>query len=598
MSDQQKKIVPINYTNREYETIRDDLLDIAERFYPDSFQDFSEASFGSLMIDSVAYVADQLSFYLDYNVNESFLDTAYQYTNVIRQGRILGYKPQGRPSTYGSVALYVVVPASSTGIGPDTDYIPILKKGTTCVSTTGLSFVLTENVDFSNPENVTLVARVDSDTGAPTFYAIKAYGPVISGQFKRKEINVGPYERFKKVSIGEPNISEVVSVFDAEGKEYFEVDYLAQDIIFKEISNSNFKNDNVPSVLKPMIVSRKYVVEYGASSTSLQFGSGKSGETGVVASPQSVAADIYSKNYTTDVSFDPSRLSKNQSLGVVPENTTLTVVYRITNPANSNLSVGKLNRVTNASLDFPDRTSLVGSKVSSVIASIEVENERPIMGDVAMPSTSEVKRRIYDTFPTQNRAVTQSDYESIAYRMPGKFGSIKRCSTQKDQNSAKRNLNMFVVSEDEFGKLVKTNNTIKNNLKTWINHYRMMNDTVDILDPYIINLGINFIIRPNIGADRYTLLEAAVSSLRQRFSEPFFIGEPLYITDIFDTLKSVSGVLDVVKVQIVNRTGTNYSGTELEINKNMSPEGTYLIAPKNAIFEIKFPDVDVVGKIR
>lgn len=155
---------------------------------------------------------------------------------------------------------------------------------------------------------------------------------------------------------------------------------------------------------------------------------------------------------------------------------------------------------------------MVGSKVSSVIASVEVENERPIMGDVTMPTTAEVKRRIYDTFPTQNRAVTQSDYESIAYRMPSKFGSIKRCSTQKDQNSAKRNLNMFVVSEDQFGKLVKTNDTIKNNLKTWINHYRMMNDTVDILDPYIINLGINFIIRPNIGADRYTLLEAAIAS--------------------------------------------------------------------------------------
>ena len=126
----------------------------------------------------------------------------------------------------------------------------------------------------------------------------------------------------------------------------------------------------------------------------------------------------------------------------------------------------------------------------------------------------------------------------------------------------------------------------------------MINDTVDIIDPYIINLGIHFIIRPNIGADRYTLIEAAISSLKQKFSNPFFIGEPLYITDIFDTLKSVDGVLDVVKVKIVNRTGTNYSGTELDINNNMSPEGTYLIAPKNAIFEIKFPDVDIVGKIR
>ena len=442
MSDQQKKIVPINYTNREFETIRDDLLDIAERFYPDTFQDFSEASFGSLMIDSVAYVADQLSFYLDYNVNESFLDTAYQYSNVIRQGRTLGYKSQGRPSTYGSVALYVVVPASSTGIGPDSGYIPVLKRGSSFTSTTGLNYVLTENVDFSKPENVTIVARVDTDTGAPTYYAIKAYGNVVSGKFKRKEINVGGYERFKKVVIGDSNVSEVVSVYDSEGKEYFEVDYLAQDIVFKELSNTNFANDNVPSILKPMIVSRKYVVEYDSFGTSLQFGSGRSGETGVIADPQSVAAEIYSKTYTSDVTFDPSRLSKNRNLGVVPENTTLSIVYRTTNPANSNLSVSKLNSVSSALMDFVNRQDLVSSKVNEVIASVEVENERPIMGDVSLPSTGEIKRRIFDTFPTQNRAVTQSDYENIAYRMPAKFGSIKRCSVQRDASSAKRNLNM------------------------------------------------------------------------------------------------------------------------------------------------------------
>lgn len=100
MADNQKKIVPINYTNREFSGIRDDLIQIAERLYPDSFQDFSEASFASLMVDMVSYVGDQLSFYLDYNVNEAFLDTAYQYNNILRHGRALGYKFTGRPSTF------------------------------------------------------------------------------------------------------------------------------------------------------------------------------------------------------------------------------------------------------------------------------------------------------------------------------------------------------------------------------------------------------------------------------------------------------------------------------------------------------------------
>ena len=151
MADNQKKIIPINYTNREFETIRNDLLQIAERLYPDSFQDFSEASFASLMIDAVSYVGDQLSFYLDYNVNESFLDTAYQFNNVLRHGRILGYKHTGRPSTYGKAALFVLIPVSSTGIGPDTSYIPVLRKGTQFSTSAGLNFSLTENVDFANP---------------------------------------------------------------------------------------------------------------------------------------------------------------------------------------------------------------------------------------------------------------------------------------------------------------------------------------------------------------------------------------------------------------------------------------------------------------
>ena len=184
MAKNQKKIMPIDYTSREYQSIRKDLLEIAERLYPDSFQDFSEASFGSIMIDSVAYVADQLSFYMDYNVNESFLDTAYQFNNVLRHGRALGYKYQGRPSTYGTVALYVIVPASVTSLGPDGAYLPILKRGTTFSSESGLNFVLTENVDFADPKYPVVVARTDPATGAPTYFAVKAYGSVGSGIYK------------------------------------------------------------------------------------------------------------------------------------------------------------------------------------------------------------------------------------------------------------------------------------------------------------------------------------------------------------------------------------------------------------------------------
>jgi len=598
MADEQKKIVPIDYTHREYEGIRRDLIDVAQRFYPDTFQDFSEASFGSLVLDAVAYVGDQLSFYLDYNVNETFLDTAYQYNNILRHGRVLGYKYTGSPSVYGQVAMFVLVPASATGIGPDTDYVPVLKRGSRFTSEAGQNYVLTENIDFGNPKNPVVAAQVDTSTGAPTHYAIKAYGNVVSGFFGQEEVVVGPYERFKKIKLKATNVAEIISATDTQGNEYFEVGYLSQDMVFKEVSNNNYKNDNVPSIIKPYLVSRKFVVERDRNNVFLQFGSGKSGESNVVADPQRVALEIFGKNYVTDTTFDPTRLSKNENFGIVPSNTTLTVIYRANNPAESNLGAGSLNRVSNARMEFENRTALATSTVQTVVNSLEVNNETPLVGDVRSPNSTEIKRRVYDTFPTQDRAVTQADYENVTYRMPAKFGSVKRCSVQRDPDSAKRNLNMYVISENQFGKLTATNLTIKNNLKTWLNHYRMINDTIDILDPFIINLGIEFEIKPKTGVNKYDLLNTAIDSLSEHFDTLFYIGEALYISDIYSVLKDIDGALDVTKVKIFNKTGGNYADTVFDVNTNISPDGSYLIAPKNCIFEIKFPATDIKGKIR
>jgi len=597
MADEQKKIVPIDYTHRDFQSIRSDLMQIAERFYPDSFQDFSEASFGALMLDAVAYVGDQLSFYLDYNVNETFLDTAYQYSNIVRHGRILGYKNTGRPSTYGKVAMFLLIPASTTGIGPDTRYIPIARRGTRFSSDTGLNFVLTENVDFNDPTNPVVVATTDPSTGAPTYYAIKAYGNVVSGMFGREQVTIGAYERFKRVRLANANISEIISVRDASGNEYYEVGYLSQDMVYKEISNKNYKNDNVPSILKPFLVSRKFVVERDRVNTFLQFGSGKTGETNVVANPQKVALDVFGKDYVTDTTFDPTRLSKNENFGIVPSNTTLTIVYRATNPTNSNLSVGSLNSVSTPRFQFSERQTLTPSVVSAVINSLEVTNEEPIVGNVTNPTTSDLKLKIFDTFPTQNRAVTQADYENVTYRMPAKFGSIARVSAQRDPDSLKRNINLYVISEDKFGKLVATNSTIKNNLKTWLNDYRMISDTIDILDPYIINLGIEFVAKGTVGADKYVSLNNAINALIANYNTRFYIGEPFYISDVYNILKTATGIMDVTKVKITNKNTTQYSSTYFDINTNIAPDGSYLIAPANAIFEIKFPPTDITGKI-
>lgn len=598
MSDEQKKLLPINYTATEFESIRQELIQVAERFYPDSFRDFSEASFGAMMVDAVAYIGDQLSFYLDYNVNEAFLDTAYQYNNILRHGQTLGYKYTGAATTFGKVAVFVMIPASTTGLGPDTRYLPILKRGTKFQSKANQAYTLTENMDFSNPSNQVVVARVDNTTGSPTHYAVKSYGNVISGFFGRQTISIGPYERFRRVKLAAANINEIISVLDSEGNEYYEVNYLSQDMIYKELSNRNFKNDNIPSILKPYLVSRKFVVERSKFNTYLQFGSGNASESNVVAEPQAVAMDMFGKDYITDTTFDPTRLSKNENFGIVPANTSLTITYRSTSSNNANLASFGMTSVSNVRADFADRQGLSEDTIGEVLASFEVTNEEPIVGAVSTPSSGEIKRRIYDTFPTQDRAVTKADYESVAYRMHSKYGSIKRCSVQKDPDSLKRNLNMYIISEDQYGKLIKSNATIKNNLKTWLDQYRMINDTVDILDAHILNFGIDFVVTATKGVNKFDLLAACTAMLRAKFSVGYYIGEPIYISDIYAELKKVTGVLDVNSVKLTSKAGSRYSNVQININKNLSPDGSVLVIPNNVVVELKYPQADVRGKVK
>ena len=368
MGKNDNRIIPINYTNREFSSIREDLIQIAERFYPDTFKDFSEASFGSLMIDTVAYVGDQLSFYLDYQANEGFLNTAVEYNNIVKHAIQLGYKFEGRPSTFGTVAIYVIVPATSTGIGPDRQYIPIMKRGSSFTSNNGLSYMLTENIDFSDPKNKVVVAENDLATGAPSSYAIKTFGTVVSGRFGSERFSIGPYEKFKTIQLENANVSEITAVFDSRGNQYFEVPYLSQDVIYREIANPNFSNDNVPSILKPFAVPRRFTTTFDRAGVTLQFGTGNEEliSEDKVPEPQKLALDLFGKNYVSSTSFDPSNLVKSDFMGIVPSDTTLTVNFRSTNPRSSNAAVGAITSVTEPVLEFPNRVDLDGVKVKQL----------------------------------------------------------------------------------------------------------------------------------------------------------------------------------------------------------------------------------------
>jgi len=597
-----KDIIPINYTSRDYESIRNDLITHVRRYYPNVYQDFNEASFGSIMIDTVAYVGDILSFYMDYNVNESFIETSIEENNILKLARQMGYRYRGVPASSGEVTLYIIVPNLISGVGPDLDYAPILKRGAIfSAGGQGASFSLNEDVDFSLPSNETVVATTDSVTGVPTGWAIKTKGQIISGQIRRKTVDVGDFERFRKVLINDQDITEVISVTDSSGNRYFEVDYLTQDVIYNPIINKSSDSSQVPMILKPKKVPRRFVFEQLSNQYYLQFGYGS--ETNltneIISDPNKVVLQVNGRDYITDESFDPTNLIETDKMGVSPTNTSLTIEYRKNSVNINNIGARALVNVSDASYAFANIGQLSPSKVSTVIGSLEFENENPVIGAVSTPTTEEIKYRAYGSFSSQNRAVTAEDYKSVVYSLPPKFGSVKRANIVQDKDSFKRNLNLYIVSEDENGNLTESTDTLKKNLKTYLSNYKMINDTIDIMDARIVNIGLHIDIVAEEQTNKYEVLQKAIDAIKfENLTSKYDISEPFRTSDIFKTLKNVDGILDVISISVKRKSGSLYSTFSYDIEGNTSPDGRLVLAQDNVIFEIKYPDSDIVGTVR
>jgi len=595
-----KKNININYSARDYASIKEALVQHAKRYYPESFKDFNEAGFGSLMLDTVSYVGDILSFYLDYQANESFMDTALEFKNVVKHAKQMGYKFDKVPSSHGIASFFILVPANAVGLGPDTRYIPTLKKGSTFATKDSNQFILNEDVSFDGADNEIVVGRVDQNTGLPTQYAIRGFGTIISGLLQERLVTIGGFKRFLKVELDLQNVAEVIRVEDQDGNEYFEVDYLSQDVIYRPISNRTSTKNLAESFLRPYSVPRRFTVETDGTKTYLQFGQGQDQTDATldkVVDPTIMTLREFGKPYLSDIAFDPNNLIYSDKFGTVPVNTKLRVVVRTNSQDNVNAGVDTLTTVTSARFDFTDITNLDPSLVNGVRSSIEVTNEDAIVGDISSFNTNELKIRAFNSFSAQNRAVTREDYKTMIYKMPPTYGAIKRVNVVRDQDSFKRNLNIYVVSEDSRGKLTQTNSVVKENIKIWINKNKMINDTIDILDGKILNLGIDFTIVGDLETNKYDILSNSIFALKTEFTRIREIGEPFFITDVFTALKKVKGVVDVVKVKINNKSGGTHSDIRFNIDNNLSSDGRYLEIPENVVWEIKYPDSDIKGAV-
>ena len=589
----------INYTSRDFESIKKDLVEHAKRYYPNSYNDFSDSSFGGLVMDSVAYVGDMLSFYLDFQTNESFLETSLDLNNIRRLASQMGYNYYGNPSSYGIATFYVLVPANSTGLGPDTTFIPTIKTGTR-VKSQSATFTLTEDIDFNDPTVEVVAARFNENTGKPTEYALRAFGQVKSGVEFYTEIDVGTQVKFLRTRVSTAAVNEIISVFDSEGHQYYQVDNLSQEVVYLEQTNPNAASDQVRSILKPFIASRRFVVEQDQTGTYLQFGFGSENQIDQfgIADPSQVVLKMTGKNYITDTAFDPNQFLGTDKFGIAPANTILKVTFGSNDSVNVNVPINGLIEVSSLSIEFPNNLNSPNTGTQLTVRnSAEVTNDEIITVERAIPTPDEIKYRAYAVYSAQNHVVTKNDYEAYVYQMPRKFGKVSRVNVVNDPSGINKRLAMYVISKDNSDYFVNTNGTVKSNLKVWLNKNRMMTDQVDVFDAAIINIGFNYKYTTESGFSKTSVQADVNAAVRKLFAEKQYLGEPVYITTIYQTVNRVQGVVDTLKVTPLIKQSANYSNLGLEIDDVLSKDGTFLKCPKNCVFEIKYPDQDLKGTI-
>ena len=461
--------------------------------------------------------------------------------------------------------------------------------------------MLLEDVDFTDPKNDIVEARYDETNGGVTHYAIKAYGQVSSGKLLLSELDISStsFERFRRIRIGDSTISEVVSVEDSEGNRYYEVDFLSQETVLLETTNPNAKTDGVRSIMKPFVTARRFVVEQDNTGTYLQFGFGsEDDDDSGLSDPADISLRLHARNHITDNSFDPNKLLGTDKLGISPYGTVLKVIIKKNDSSNVNISSRSLDTVVQASLKFTAENDLNSTKVSAVRGSLEVTNDNPIVGQSLAITSEEIKIKTKNFYATQNRAITKQDYEAIAYSMPKKFGSLKRVNVINDPSATNRKLAMYVISQDSDGHLSLSNDRIKANLKTWLTRYKGINDQIEIFDAEIVNFGINFEVSVDPRFNKEETVNLAIKNLKDKYDNKFYIGEPIYLTDISNVLSKTRGVIDVSKVEVINKKNGSYSTTPIQLNKILSRDNTYYKTPKNVVMELKFPSKDIKGKAK
>jgi len=617
----------INYYNRDFSSIRNDLVNYAKSYFPYYANDFTEASPSMMFVDLVSYVGDILSFYIDKQIQETFITTATDRENIIQLANFLGYNH--KTTTPSSVTLTVsqLLPAK-VGAPDEADfnYGLVIKEGS-IISTndgSGISFRTLTDLNFSLP-----IAPTSSDgmptSNYPTIFETVGNTPLY--YLIKKEVNASSAflatetfyfpqntEPNPSIKINRTNVIEILDVTDSDGNVWYEVPYLAQQTVFESIKNSKGITDptlyteelQTPYMLKSMPVNKKFIRRTTSDNfTELIFGSGVSSREDLILYPNQ--ENLNSSFYTSNVNnklLDPTNFIYLGNTGEIPRNTTLTVRYYYGGGFTSNVGANTITNIDSLILGEMSVVGLDTAVLNFIMRSVSFDNTFPALGGRGVESNEEIRQNALAFFNAQNRCVTEQDYMIRALSLPSKYGNIAKAFTTKTSDVESPIL-LFCLSYDANKNFVQLNTATKINLSTYLNHYRVLSDSIEIKETVIINIGVKFDIVVLRNYNHAEVLKNCIIELQKYFdNDNMQINQPIYLSEVHSILNSVDGVQVVKSTNIVNKVGEPYSSTAYTIDNAMRNNILYpAMQPptqstiQRSIFEVKYPNIDIEGKV-
>lgn len=607
---QLKNATKRNYLARDFQSFRNELYSHARLFFSDKIQDFTEPGLGGLLLDMAAYVGDTMSFYLDHQFNELNWSTAIENRNIKRHLRNAGVKARGANPAVAMIKLYFELPAETVDgeIIPKRNLLPIVQAATTFVSKDGVPFSLTADVDFSEKDSSgnylydSIVVETDDDSN-PTSFVVVRNGLVLSGIRKEEQFAISNVSKpFRKIILPDENITSIISVKDSDDNQYYEVESLSQDTVFKRVENVSVDRDDVSHNLEVVPAPRRFVsyYDYDTKLTSLQFGSGDATTTDndLLPDPSELALPLYGKTTFTRFSLDPNKLMQTQTLGISPRNTTLTVAYRAGGGLKHNVAADMIKTVTKLFIKFPQNASAASAAL--VRASIDVTNPLPAMDGDRAPTLEDLRSQIPAARNSQSRIITKPDLIARIYTLPNEFGRVFRVGIRPNPINSLAS-QIFVVSRSKSGTLKMSSDTLKKNLRTYLNEFRAVSDAYDILDARIINFGVHVDVVAHPDSNKGQVAQGIISNLTNLLAlKNMQIDQPIASADIMNSILNSAGVISLIDFRVVNLSGTiedrTYSDVSFNVDANTMQR--MVVGQPGSIFELKYPANDIVVTVR